>query len=353
MLHKCLFLLLVICSIGWTYRLTIGTPHVLTIPSYFPKPIDSLSLQLTDEAIELGRYLFYDSILSLDQNLACATCHQQAFAFSEGPFRVNQHTTNAPRERNTPPLFNLAWAKSLFWDGRSKSLMDQVLEVVPSHHEMQLNWKLAVKRIQGSSFYRKQFKSAYGKQRIDSSLIANAIVQFEITLISTNSKYDRVLQGLEYLTQDEYQGFVLMNEQTKGDCMHCHTTDGDPLGTTHKMSNNGLDRDELLLSSIDQGKFHVSGNIRDRGYFKIPSVRNLLFTAPYMHDGRFNTLEEVLTFYSSGVNTGAYTDFKMQHARKGGVQLSEKEQQQIISFLKTLSDSTFITNPSFRNPFYP
>lgn len=340
---------------GACFALTIfpgTTPHVLTLPSHFPEIPSSSKVELTEEGIVLGRYLFYDSILSLKRNLACATCHRQEYAFSEGPDPVSTHSENALRPRNTPALFNLAWTGSFFWDGRAKSLRDQVFEVVPSRHEMQLDWNSATRRICKSHFYKQLFRAAYGNQKIDRNLIANALLQFEITLISGTSKYDRVLQGIDYFTEDEYRGFVLMNEQTKGDCMHCHTTDGNPLGTTYGFSNNGLNNDASLLSAIDQGRYHHTGKESDRGVFKIPSVRNLLFTAPYMHDGRFRTLEEVLRFYSSEVQEGNFTDTKMQFAHKGGVHLTAQEQAQIIAFLRTLSDSVFVQNEDFTNPFY-
>jgi cytochrome c peroxidase len=274
-------------------------PSLMEVPAHFPAVPEHIKAQVTEHGAELGRFLFYDSILSLEGNLACASCHRQEYAFSEGPVNVSALTKNAPLPRNTPALFNMAWGTSFFWDARAGTLQEQVLEVVRSDHEMQLDWKLAEKRLRKSPFYRRLFAAAYGDRTIDSSLIADAITQFELTLLSTDSKYDRVLRGETYFSEDEYKGFVLMNEQTKGDCMHCHVTDGGVLGTTGGISNNGLDDAAALLKAIDQGRFQATKNDKDRGAYKIPSLRNLLYTAPYMHDGRFATLEEVVAFYSS------------------------------------------------------
>jgi cytochrome c peroxidase len=182
-------------------------------------------------------------------------------------------------------------------------------------------------------------------------LIAHAIAQFERTLISHNSKYDRVLRREAYLTPEEYQGFVLVNDQTKGDCLHCHTTDADALGTTTRFSNNGLDDARQPSDYSDPGKGAITGATTDYGYFRIPSLRNLAFTAPYMHDGRFSTIQEVMDFYSNGVSQNYNIDSKMEYAHQGGVLLTADEKRKVVAFLLTMNDSTFTTNPDFGNPF--
>ena len=317
----------------------------------FPQMPLSSTNPVTKEGVDLGRHLFYDPILSYDSTLSCAGCHRQEVAFSDAPNLFSKGSNGSPVKRNSLPLFNLAWYPSLFWDGKAVSIEDQVFHPVRRKDEMNLKWKVAENRIAQSDFYKEKFKAAFGDQTIDSNLIAKAIAQFERTLISHNSKYDMVLKGKAYFTEDEYQGFVLMNDQTKGDCLHCHTTDADPLGTTLKFSNNGLDSIKDPYKYVDKGLGEVTGKVTDFGKFKIPSLRNVAITPPYMHDGRFYTLREVLDFYSTGVNVSVNIDSKMGFAHGGGTHLSSEEKKQIIAFLKTLTDSVFITNPAFSNPF--
>ena len=326
-------------------------PYQFPVLKYFPKmplPDDN---PITVEGVELGRFLFYDPILSFDSTISCASCHRQEVAFSDSPNRLSKGINGKFGVRNTTPLFNMAWYPSLFWDGKSESIEDQVFHPLRADNEMNLNWILAARRITDSEFYRPLFKKAFGDIEIDSILIAKAIAQFERILISNNSKYDKVLRGEAYFTSEEYDGFLLMNDQTKGDCLHCHTTDGDALGTTAKFSNNGLDPVFNVKDYIDKGKGGVTGLISDYGLFKIPSLRNITVTAHYMHDGRFQTLEEVLVFYSEGLNNCVNIDSKMGFAHQGGAHLTKDEKDKIIAFLKTLTDSTFLTNPEFSNPF--
>lgn len=307
---------------------------------------------MTEEGVQLGRFLFYDSILSKDYSISCSSCHKQEFAFSDSPNRLSKGSLGFTN-RNTMPLFNLAWYPSFFWDGRATSLENQVFEPVRNHSEMNLEWKEAEKRVRSSPFYRKKFRTVFTKQKIDSTLISMVIAQFERTLLSYNSKFDRVIRGQDVLTKEEYEGFILMNDQTKGDCLHCHTTDANPLGTTLKFSNNGLDKADDITHYLDKGLGGFSKKESDIGVFKIPSVRNLGFTSPYMHDGRFETLEEVLEFYSSGVHNSINVDSKMEFAYKGGNGLSKEEQKKIIAFLNTMNDSVFIEQKIHSNPFKP
>ncbi len=305
----------------------------------------------TVEGAALGRFLFYDPILSADHSVSCAGCHKQEAAFSDAPNRFSKGIGGKPMARNTMPLFNLAWYPSLFWDGKAASIEEQVFHPVRAHDEMNLNWTTAVQRIRQSDFYRPKFRAAFGNVEMDSVLIARAIAQFERTLISNNSRYDQVLRGEVFFTADEYEGFVLVNDQTKGDCLHCHTTDADALGTTATFSNNGLEAVFKPDGYKDKGKAAITGQLKDVGSFKIPSLRNVTVTAPYMHDGRFQTLEEVLDFYSEGVNNSYNIDPKMEYAHQGGVRLTKDEKEKIIAFLATLTDTAFLINPAYGNPF--
>ncbi|MCZ8286830.1 MAG: cytochrome-c peroxidase, partial [Bacteroidia bacterium] len=216
--------------------------------------------------------------------------------------------------------------------------------------EMNSSWPEVTKKIKRNKTYQKLFYKAFGRVEIDSTLISKAIAQFERTLISANSKYDRVIRREAKFTLDELEGMELINDMTKGNCVHCHTTDGNGLGTTGLFSNNGLDEAANPNDFKDKGLGGYTKNTADYGKFKIPSLRNLLFTAPYMHDGRFKTLEEVLDFYSEHVKTSATIDPNLLYKPNRTPRLNRYEKQKIIAFLKTLSDSSFIENPAYSNP---
>lgn len=351
-MYKALIILLVVILIftGFTVKRS-PTPYQFPEPGFFPEMPVPLYNPVTKEGVDLGRHLFYDPVLSLDRTMACASCHKQAKAFSDAPHVFSKGNKDILTKRNVMPLFNLAWYPSFFWDGRASTLEEQVLHPVKDTNEMNLDWAAATKRIKNSKFYKPKFKAAFGNREIDSVLIAKALGQFLRTLISHSSKFDRVLTGEIHLNKDEYQGFVLMNDMTKGNCLHCHTTDADALGTTGKFSNNGLDSIFDPDEYEDKGLGGFTGNINDNGKFKIPSLRNIELTSPYMHDGRFATLEEVMEFYSEGVNQSANIDSKMRFAHQNGIHLTGEEKYKIIAFLKTLTDSAFIANPEFSDPF--
>jgi len=329
----------------------VPSPYTFPTLKYFPEMPVAADNPVTQEGAELGRMLFHDPLLSTDGSLSCASCHQQRFAFSDGPKAFSMGVDGSLMERNTPPLFNLAWYPAMFWDGRSASLEDQVLHPVRDARELGAGWPVVVERLAQIEHYQRGFKAAFGAAPLDSSLVAKALAQYLRTLVSADSKYDRVLRGEATLTDDEYAGFVIANEQNKGDCLQCHSTDRDALGTTRRFSNNGLDAARHPSEYRDPGRGGVSGKAEDMGQFKIPSLRNVALTAPYMHDGRFATLEEVIAFYSDAVHAGVNTDPRMGTAQQGGAKLSALEQQQLLAFLHTLTDSSFITDPRHRDPF--
>ncbi|MEY2830211.1 MAG: hypothetical protein RIQ33_2069, partial [Bacteroidota bacterium] len=317
----------------------------------FPSMPQSVLNPITIKGVELGRFLFYDSILSVDKKMSCGSCHHQEFAFSDSPNKFSKGKNGLLMKRNTMPLFNLAWYQKYFWDGRANSIEEQIYFPVKGHDEMDLNWRQAEKRINNNKFYVRKFKSVFNSERIDSVQITKAIAQFLRTLISYQSKYDLVFEQKAEFTKEEYYGFELMNDQTKGDCLHCHTTDGNSLGTIGTFSNNGLDNFLSAEQFIDKGLGGATNKKTDIGKFKIPSLRNVALTAPYMHDGRFETLEDVLNFYSNGVKSSLNVDSKMEFVHKGGARLTTTEKYAIIAFLKTLTDSVFISNKAYSNPF--
>jgi cytochrome c peroxidase len=332
------------------FNANVSSPYRFPEMKRFPKMPVAECNPVTVEGADLGRHLFYDPLLSSDSTMSCASCHRQESAFSDGPKQFSEGR-NKLLSRNTMPLFNLAWYPSLFWDGRAASVEEQVFHPLRERNEMNLDWHVAARRLKDNDDYLEKFRSAFGDITIDSIFISRAIAQFLRTLISYRSKYDRVLSGEGYFTPDEYAGFILVNEQNKGNCLHCHNTDGNALGTQVKFSNNGLDDISDPRKYSDKGRGLVTGKPEDNGKFMIPSMRNLAFTSPFMHDGRFETLEQVINFYNEGVHLSANVDSKMVDAARGGAHLTPGDKKKILAFLLTLSDSAFIADPEFSNPF--
>lgn len=347
---KGLFLIFLVLLVSFTLKNRL-TPYQFPELVFFPKmPVNSDNIP-TIEGVELGRFLFYDTILSENYSMSCASCHNQARAFSDGPKQFSKGNKGILTRRNTLPLFNLAWYEGFFWDAKSITIEEQVFHPVRDKNEMNLDWKLAVKRLKKSSLYSKKFKKVFHSNTIDSIMVSKAIGQFLRTLISYESKFDRVLNGKDYLTKDEFKGFELINDMKKGNCLHCHTTDANSLGTTGGFSNNGLDEAINISEFLDKGLGAITNIEKDYGKFKIPSLRNLIFTAPYMHDGRFETLEEVIDFYNEGIKMSPTLDSKIIFNHSNGMGLSKIEKEQIILFLKTMSDSVFVSKKQFSNPF--
>jgi cytochrome c peroxidase len=320
----------------------------LQIPTLFKDlliaPIIPFNNPQTVEGISLGKKLFFDPILSADNTQSCATCHDPKFAFAE-KLQFSEGIDGFFGNRNSMPLFNMAWNfdEKFFWDGRSNSLEKQAIEPVRNPIEMHNTWVNAMGALQNNSEYPALFKAAFGTQKIDSVLVTKAIAQFERTLISSNSKFDKHLLGTAALTSSELNGFNVFMDETKGDCFHCHGSDKNPLWTDNAFHNNGLD-----ALPLDIGLAKVTGDPSDNGKFKSPSLRNLAFTAPYMHDGRFTTLEQVINHYSEGLKASPTIDPLMKKVSAGGVQLTAQEKADLKAFLLSLSDHEFINNPSFR-----
>lgn len=319
------------------------------IEQYLPPmeiPIDN---PLTTEGVELGRKLFYDTKLSADNTQSCASCHAPTSGFTD-PDQFSTGIDGLQGNRNSMPIVNLGWAKKLFWDGRAESLEDQAFGPVVNPIEMHNTWTNAVSELQADNLYPELFNQAFGTTVIDSVMVSKAIAQFERTMISGNSPFDRYLRNEETgMTEQEelevYQGLALFMDETKGDCFHCHGDQYMPLWTDNLFHNNGLD-----ATFTDNGLGLVTGNPNDNGKFKTPTLRNLKYTAPYMHDGRFNTLEEVVDHYSFGLQNSSTIDPLMKNVDNGGVALSPVEKGLLIKFLESLSDESYITNPAFQAP---
>ena len=319
------------------------TPYVLTIPSNFPPIEIPDNNPLTVEGVRLGRHLFWENRMSGDNSMSCASCHAPQYAFSD-PSPSSIGINGDSSKRNSMVLQNLAWSNDFFWDGSVITLEEQILLPVMDSTEMDESWSNFLKEIKYDNLYRELFYDAFGTLEPDSTHAAKAIAQFLRTMISSNSKYDKVLRYEANFTPEENAGFSSFNSLTGGDCFHCH---GGILGTDLSYKNNGLDE-----FPIDSGRGLVTLNPLDNFKFKVPSIRNIEFSAPYMHDGRFNTIDQVIDFYSTGIHANSPNiDPLIEFASQGGVQLNPTERLQLKAFLLTLSDSSFINNPNFSNPF--
>jgi cytochrome c peroxidase len=330
-----------------------ATPYNLNLPEnitqYLPPMDNPKDNPLTKEGVELGRKLFYETKLSGDNTQSCAGCHMPDKAFSDTAAFSTGIDGNLGG-RNAMPIINVGWMNTLFWDGRAKSVEDQAFGPVVNPVEMHNTWDNAVAALQTDPIYPPLFEKAFGTDKIDSVLVVKAIAQFERTLISGNSPFDKYLRGEPSGWSDQdiyeaYQGYALFLDNEKGDCFHCHGDQYNPLWTDNKFHNNGLD-----ATFTDNGLGDITGDPNDNGKFKTPTLRNLAYTAPYMHDGRFETLDEVLMHYAFGVTNSATIDPLMQKANTGGNQLSVAERQLIKKFLLSLSDESFVTNPDYKKP---
>jgi len=296
----------------------------------------------TEEGVELGRMLFYDPILSGDSTLSCGGCHNRDLSFTDNA-QFSPGIDGSTGNRNAMKLVNVAYNEKFNWHGSANSLEDQALEPVTNPVEMKAEWPNVVERIQQTERYPKRFGEAFDTAKVTKERVVKAIAQFERTLLSFNSKYDKVQRQEAFFTQAELRGSDLYFSED-GDCFHCH---GGPLLTDQEFHNNGLDS----TFSDDPGRYEITGDPLDKGLFKSPTLRNIELTAPYMHDGRFSTLREVINHYSKSVTKSKTIDPLMKQADQGGLQLTEQEKDDLIAFLKTLTDKEFINNEEHSNPF--
>ena len=309
------------------------SPYEIIIPDGFPNMPIPENNPMTVEGITLGEKLFNDPILSANNNQACISCHQKAFSFSD-PNQFSTGVDNIQGTRNASALINLGWNNNFNWDGSILSLEEQAFEPVTNPIEMHNTWSNVENKLNSHEEYPMLFKDAFNIDYIDSTHVVMAIAQFERTLISVNSKFDKYLRGEVQLTPSEFSGYAIFNSE-KGDCFHCH---GTQMFMDNSFHNNGLDNEPFI--DLGLGKF--TGNPSDNGKFKTPTLRNIEFSSPYMHDGRFSTLEEVIEHYNSGGNYSSTVDPLMKKLGIG-LQLTNQEKQDLIAFLKTLSDSNFIS----------
>jgi cytochrome c peroxidase len=298
------------------------TPYVLDYPDRFPLLDIPEDNPMTEEGVTLGRRLYYDQVLHIDNDRSCSTCHQQEHAFTS--------------DASVLPHINLGWNNAFLWNGKVQGTLEDIMlfEVKDFFHA-------DMDRLNAHPDYPVLVYKAFGEKVVTDELLAKALAQFERTMISSGSTYDRVMEGELFFTDEQYDGFEIFFTE-RGDCFHCH---GGVLFTDNTFHNNGLD------AIPEAGLGAITSAPQDMGKFKSPTLRNIELTGPYMHDGRYRTLEEVIDFYSEGLHDSQTIDPLMKQIRNGGVRLTEKEKRDLLAFLTMLTDHDFTVNPELSSPF--
>ncbi|WP_291912595.1 cytochrome c peroxidase [Chitinophaga sp. CB10] len=310
-------------------------PVTLQLPAGFPQPVYDFSQNpLTKEGIALGRYLFYDFRLSADSTVSCGFCHQQFAGFGHFDHPLSHGVLGRQGTRTVPVIFNMIFMKEFMWDGGVNNLEIQPLTPLTDPNEMGVDLKDLLKKMQGDPHYRKMFLAAFGTEEITSQRMFRAITQFVATMVSGNSKYDSVVNkvGGAAFSPEEEAGYKVF--QLK--CAACHK---EPLFTDQSYRSNGLPINVLQ----DVGRMRITNSTADYLKFKVPTLRNVLKSQPYMHDGRFYDIYQVFDFYDHGVQVTATTDPLV----KNGIPLTDAEKRQLYFFLNTLTDYTLLQNPAF------
>ena len=303
-------------------------------PDYIPQPVYRLPVNPAEnDTVQLGRLLFYDNLLSANNQVSCASCHNSYNAFAHTDHDLSHGIYDSIGNRNAPGLFNLAWQKEFMWDGAAHHIEAQAL--APLHDPIELGSSIQelIEKLSSSDFYRAEFLNVYGDSMINSKRVLKALASFELSLISFGSKYDKVKQAQEKFTTQEQNGYHLFQKH----CNQCHS---EPLFSSFEYRDNGLSIDPSLQ---DLGRYLVTGDEQDKYKFKVPSLRNLSYTFPYMHDGRFDRLRQVLEHYGN-------IDTSTTGADVVTISLSFNEQSDLIAFLLTLNDKSFVFNPAFSFP---
>ncbi|WP_027387580.1 cytochrome-c peroxidase [Chryseobacterium gregarium] len=310
----------------------------LSFPSYFPEmTFDTSGNPVTKNGVELGRKLFYEGRLSRNNTISCGFCHIQENAFTHHGHTVSHGVDDRTGIRNAPPVQNMVFFKRYMWDGVIHNLNEQPVIPITNEDEMDSSMPEVISKLSSDSKYKKLFKEAYGDENITGERVLKALSQFMATMISADSKYDRFKQGKENFSSEESQGMNLFQQK----CASCHSG---ALFTDESFRNTGMYYNTQFK---DAGRYRVTLNQNDWMKFRVPSLRNVEYTAPYMHDGRFYTLDAVLNFYSDQVEDNLNLDPQLKQNGHIGIAMNAQEKQFIIAFLKTLSDKKFITDPKF------
>ncbi len=307
------------------------------VPAGFPQPAYSFTDNpLTNEGFELGRKLFYDGRLSIDNLHPCSSCHQQVAGFGTFEHDRSHGVFDSHTLRNAPVLFNLAWSSRFHWDGQFEKITDAIAQPINGHIEMGESFQGIIAKLEQDDEYRKAFKDVFGSPFIRPEDVLKALSQFTGYLVSANSRYDKVKKGEATFTSQQQNGYTVF----KASCAGCHP---EPLFTDYRFRNIGLPVDPLLN---DYGNMRVTNNKGDSLKFKTPTLRNCYISSNYMHDGRFNTLGQCINHYRTGVQASP----TLEPSLNGGISLTNTQANDLVEFLKTLTDSAFLQNPRFSKP---
>lgn len=311
-------------------------PMPLQRPSNFPAILyDTTSNPITKQGFELGRKLFYDAKLSRDNTISCGSCHIQTSAFTQHGHNVSHGIDDLVGTRNSQPVVNLAWSSSFFWDGGVFNLDLQPFAPIQNPVEMGADLPTVIEKLNQDRVYPVMFEKVFGSSTVNSANLMKALSQFMLQCVSANSRYDKFVRSEgEQLSASEQEGLTIFKQK----CGTCHSTD---LFTDNLFHSNGLPPSAV----DDRGRGIITLNPADDYLFKTPTLRNLSFSAPYMHDGRFRTLEEVMNHYSNGMQDLPNLDNQFRQNNGLGIPLTSEEKSKIITFLKTLDDETFLRDP--------
>lgn len=309
----------------------------LVLPSHFPAVVQNMGGNvITKDGFELGRKLFYDPILSRDNTISCGSCHIQGSGFTHHGHDVSHGIDDKLGRRNALPIQNLLWQSSYFWDGGVHNIDMISLNPIENPVEMDEDPVNVLNKLRSHPQYPALFKKAFGTEDITTTRFLQAMTQFQAMLISANSKYDKYKRGETTLSANEMDGLNLFNQK----CAQCHSGE---LFSDNSFRNNGITND----FTNDQGRYEISLISSDIGKYKVPSLRNVAKTAPYMHTGTLETLEEVLNHYTGSVKDAPSLDPLLKNGSQLGLSITSAEKQKIIAFLNTLTDEEFIRNPLF------
>jgi len=308
---------------------------------------------LTEEGVDLGHHLFFDTRLSKDYTISCASCHRPEHAFSD-PNRFSVGVEGQLGVRHSMSLLNLAWSKQFMWDGRAATLREQALDPVTNPLEMNNTWPIVVERIQSEPAYVEKFKKAFNTDKVSTELITKSLEQYIKTLVVYNSDYDKYLRGEKELNVAAKRGMMHFNNET-ADCFHCHISPELFVHASKTFMNNGMDYDDDFT---DLGLGGFTQDPKENAKFKIPSLRNLPMKGPFMHDGRFKTIEEVIDFYNEGPKISttlepimiAEAQRRVLQFNHWGLNMTAEEKSEVIEFLKALNDTTYLSDPHYLAP---
>lgn len=329
-----IILILITVIVGLAFK---TSEPLFSYPKNWPKPIYSFKNNtLSKEKVELGKVLFYDTRLSKNNSISCASCHSQYSAFTHIDHALSHGIYDSIGNRNSLALINLAWQPLFMWDGAINNIEVQSLAPISHPKEMASSINEVIVKLNQSKLYKQLFYKAYKDSIATSERALKSLAQFMLTLVSANSKYDRVVKQQDKFTSQEKNGYELFKK-------HCNSCHKEPLFSNYQFANNGLPIDKTLN---DVGRFSITKNESDSFKFKIPTLRNIEFTYPYMHDGRFKKLSEVLNHYTKGIIS--YSN--LSEELKEPIVLSSNEKVDLIAFLLTLSDKEFVFNKKYNLP---